>query len=128
MDEILKLKEQEKILEAFAEPAFQALLMNAQKSAACSENEISLDTLTELIIARVRKGDNIQNRIGINHAVEIIDQIDAVSLSALTVLYAVENFVSKKVDPIESIKHIDNLCQNGRERQLHQKLSKRFAP
>lgn len=118
MDEILKLKEQEKILEAFEEPAFQALLMNAQKSAACSENEISLDNLTELIIARVRKGDNIQNRIGINHAVEIIDQIDAVSLSALTVLYAVENFVSKKVDPIEGIKHIDNLYSILMEQEL----------
>ena len=52
-DRIEKLEERVKVLESFADPAFQVSLMNAQKSAACSENGISIDILAELIISRV---------------------------------------------------------------------------
>ena len=118
MGEILKLKEKGKILEAFEDPAFQALLMNAQKSAACSENETSIDILTELIISRVNKGDNVQNRIGINHAIEIIDQVDADSLCALTVLYAVENYIYTTGDPIVGLKQLDKLYRSLIQQEL----------
>ena len=106
-DRIENLEERVKVLESFADPSFQVSLMYAQKSAACSENETSIDILTELIISRVNKGNNVQNRIGINHAIEIIDQVDAESLCALTVLYAVENYIYATGNPCEGIKYLN---------------------
>lgn len=117
-DRIEKLEERVKVLESFSDPSFQVSLMNAQKSAACSENETSIDILTELIISRVNKGNNVQNRIGINHAIEIIDQVDTESLCALTVLYAVENYIYTTGDPIVGLKQLDKLYQSLMQQKL----------
>ena len=117
-DRIENLEERVKVLESFADPSFQVSLMYAQKSAACSENETSIDILTELIISRVNKGDNVQNRIGINHAIEIIDQVDAESLCALTVLYAVENYIYTTGDPIVGLKQLDKLYRSLIQQEL----------
>lgn len=117
-DRIEKLEERVKVLESFSDPSFQVSLMNAQKSAACSENGISIDILTELIISRVNKGDNVQNRIGINHAIEIIDQVDATSLCAVTVLYAVENYIYTAGNPISGLQELNKLYSSLMQQAL----------
>lgn len=115
---IEKLEERVKVLESFANSSFQVSLINAQKSAACSENEVAIDILTELIIARVFKGDNVQNRIGINHAIEIIDQVDSASLCALTVLYTVTNYIYTFGEPIKGLQQLNNLYSVMMQQEL----------
>lgn len=62
-------------LEAFADPSFQLLLVEAQKAAASTERTANYDLLAELLIHRVQKGENRSIRAGISRAVKIVDEI-----------------------------------------------------
>lgn len=79
-------------LEAFADPSFQLLLVQAQKAAASTERPADYDLLSELLIHRFQKGENRVTRVGINRAVEIVDQISDDALLGLTVFHAVSGF------------------------------------
>jgi hypothetical protein len=79
-------------LEAFADPSFQLLLIEAQKTAASTERPADYDLLSELLIHRFEKGENRYTRAGISRAVEIVDEISDDSLLGLTVSHAVSTF------------------------------------
>lgn len=79
-------------LEAFADPSFQLLLVEAQKTAASTERPADYDLLAELLIHRFQKGGNRFIRAGISRAVEIVDEISDDALLGLTVFHSVSNF------------------------------------
>ncbi len=79
-------------LEAFADPSFQLLLVEAQKTAASTERPADYDLLSELLIHRFLKGENRITRAGINRAVEIVDEISDDALLGLTVVHAATYF------------------------------------
>jgi hypothetical protein len=83
----------ENALSAFADPAFQILLKEAQKSAASTEREADYDLLSELMLHRFKKGENRNTRAGISRAVEIVDQISDEALLGLTIIHAVSFFL-----------------------------------
>lgn len=87
-----KMEEVDGALEAFADPSFQLLLVEAQKTAAATERPADYDLLSELLIHRFLKGENRVTRAGINRAVEIVDSISDDALLALTVSHAVSTF------------------------------------
>jgi hypothetical protein len=87
-----KMEEVNGALEAFADPSFQLLLVEAQKTAAATERPADYDLLSELLIYRFQKGVNRITRAGITRAVEIVDEISDEALLGLTVSHAVSSF------------------------------------
>lgn len=87
-----KMEKVDGALEAFADPSFQLLLVEAQKTAASTERPADYDLLSELLIHRFQKGDNRVARAGISLAVDIVDKISDEALLGLTVAHAVNNF------------------------------------
>lgn len=87
-----KMDSIEGALEAFADPSFQLLLVEAQKTAASTERPADYDLLSELLIHRFQKGDNRVTRAGISRAVEIVDEIADDALLGLTVFHSVNYF------------------------------------
>lgn len=85
-------------LEAFADPSFQLLLVEAQKTAASTERPADYDLLAELLIHRFQKGDNRVTRAGISRAVEIVDEISDNALLGLTVFHSISNFFPNSGD------------------------------
>jgi hypothetical protein len=81
--------QEEQALSAFSDPAFQMLLLEAQKRAASTEREPDYELLSELMLHRFKKGVNRNVRAGISRAVEIVDQISDEALLGLTLIHAV---------------------------------------
>lgn len=79
-------------ISSFADPAFQVLLTNAQRTAVASEREADYDMLSELLVCHIEKGKARKTRTGISKAVEIVDKIDDDALCALTVIYAIQQY------------------------------------
>jgi hypothetical protein len=88
-----KMKAVDGVLEAFADPSFQLLLVEAQKTAASTERPPDYDLLSELLIHRFQKGDNRVIRAGISRAVEIVDKISDDALLGLTIFHSVSYFI-----------------------------------
>lgn len=84
---IPKMQKIDEGLKSFADPSFQMLLVEAQKSAASSEREEDYDLLSELLVKRITSGDNRNERAGIHHAISIVDNISSSALQALTLFY-----------------------------------------
>ncbi len=84
-----KMKAIDGALEAFADPSFQLLLVEAQKTAASTERPADYDLLSELLVHRFQKGTDRNTRAGITRAVEIVDEISDEALLGLTVFHAV---------------------------------------
>jgi hypothetical protein len=104
-----KMEEVNGALEAFADPGFQLLLVEAQKAAASTERTADYDLLSELLIHRFQKGDNRVMRAGISRAVEIVDKISDDALLGLTVAHAVTAFLPASGDIIQGLDVLDNL-------------------
>lgn len=104
-----RIEEIENAIPMFADPVFQVLLKNAQRSAAVSDREDDYELLTELIIAHVEKGVNRKNRIGIQKATEIIGMIDNDALCALTVAHAVGSFIPMQETAKEGLQNLNQL-------------------
>ncbi|RJP79278.1 MAG: hypothetical protein C4522_10395 [Desulfobacteraceae bacterium] len=96
-------------LEAFADPSFQLLLVEAQKTAAATERTADYDLLSELLIHRFQKGENRITRAGITRAVEIVDEISDEALLGLTVSHAVSTFLPVSGDVHQGIDVLNNL-------------------
>lgn len=88
-----KMSSIEGALEVFADPGFQMLLIEAQKTAACTEREADYDLLSELLVQRFQKGGNRKTRAGISRAVKIVDEISDDALLGLTILHSVGSFI-----------------------------------
>lgn len=104
-----KMEEVDGALEAFTDPSFQLLLVEAQKTAASTERPADYDLLSELLIHRFKKGANRFTRAGISRAVEIVDEIDDDALLGLTVLHAVSNFMPVSGDIHKGLNVLNNL-------------------
>jgi len=87
-----KMEQVEGALEAFADPSFQLLLFEAQKTAASTERPADYDLLSELLFHRFQKGNNRNVRAGISLAVDIVDKVSDEALLGLTVAHAVAQF------------------------------------
>lgn len=96
-------------LEAFADPSFQLLLVEAQKSAASTERTADYDLLSELLIHRCQKGENRIIRAGISRAVEIVDKISDDALLGLTVFHSVSYFFPASGDIHEGLNVLNDL-------------------
>ncbi|WP_216645038.1 LPO_1073/Vpar_1526 family protein [Halomonas sp. THAF5a] len=88
-----KMERVEGALEAFADPSFQLLLVEAQKTAAATERPADYDLLSELLIHRFQKGSNRNARAGISLAIDIVDKVSDEALLGLTVAHAVAQFI-----------------------------------
>ena len=96
-------------LEAFADPSFQLLLVEAQKTAASTERPADYDLLAELLIHRFKKGENRIIRAGISRAVEIVDEISDDALLGLTVFHSVSNFFPASGDIHQGLNVLNDL-------------------
>lgn len=104
-----KMEAVEGALESFADPSFQLLLVEAQKTAASTERPVDYDLLSELLIHRFQKGENRVARAGIHRAVEIVDDISDDALLGLTVYHAVTYFVPTSGNIYEGLNVLNDL-------------------
>lgn len=104
-----KITQVEGALEAFADPSFQLLLVEAQKTAASTERPADYDLLSELLIHRFQKGENRIARAGISLAVEIVDKVADDALLGLTVRHALDSFIPYSGDIHEGLDVLDGL-------------------
>ncbi len=104
-----KMDEVDGALEAFADPSFQLLLVEAQKTAASTERPADYDLLAELLIHRFLKGENRVTRAGISRAVEIVDEISDEALLGLTVFHSVTFFFPASGDIIQGLNTLNDL-------------------
>ncbi|WP_208864450.1 LPO_1073/Vpar_1526 family protein [Pedobacter suwonensis] len=96
-------------LETFADPSFQLLLVEAQKTAASTERPADYDLLAELLIHRFQKGENRVVRAGISRAVEIVDEISDEALLGLTVFHSISNFFPASGDIHKGLNVLNDL-------------------
>lgn len=104
-----KMAQVEGALEAFADPSFQLLLVEAQKTAASTERPADYDLLSELLIHRFQKGENRIARAGISLAVEIVDKVSDDALLGLTATHAVNMFSPITGDIYQGLDVLNNL-------------------
>lgn len=104
-----KMERVEGALEAFGDPSFQLLLVDAQKAAASTERPADYDLLSELLIHRFKKGDNRIARAGISLAVDIVDKISNEALLGLTVVHTVNNFLPLAGNINQGLDDLNNL-------------------
>jgi len=107
-----KMAEVEGALQAFADPAFQILLVEAQKTAASTERQEDYDLLSELLIHRFKKGENRIARAGISLAVGIVDKISDEALLGLTVAHAISYFSPISGDIYKGLDDLNDLFES----------------
>ena len=107
-----KMENVEGALEAFADPSFQLLLVEAQKTAAATERTVDYDMLSELLVYRFQKGENRTIWAGISRAVEVIDEIADDALLGLTAFHAVHTFFPTTGDIQIGLDVLDKLFGN----------------
>ncbi len=106
---IPKMQKIEGALEAFADPSFQIMLTSAHKTAAVTENQDDYSILSELLIHRIKKGNDRKSIAGISKAIEIVNEVPEDSLLGLTVEYAWEvvepnsGVISEGLDVLDNI-------------------------
>lgn len=99
----------EKGLEAFTDPAFQFLLVEAQKSAASTERTVDYDLLSELLVNRIQNGEDRKTRAAISRAVEIVEEISDDALIGLTIAHSISRFMPLFGDIQKGLNLLDNL-------------------
>lgn len=104
-----KMEEVNGALEAFADPSFQLLLVEAQKTAASTERPADYDLLSELLIHRIQKGESRIIRAGISRAVEVVDEISDDALLGLTVFHVVNTFFPNSGDVYQGLDVLNDL-------------------
>lgn len=83
---LTKIKENSANLSSFADPSFQRDIIRAQMSAAESDREADVDTLAELLMARMNGKLKRATKTGIRKAMEIVPELEADELMVLTIL------------------------------------------
>ena len=117
-DELIKrMQKVENSFNAFSDPAFQFLLLEAQKTAAKTNRSVDYELLSELLINKTKTTNNSNIRVGISRAIEVVDDVSDDSLIALTV------FIATLYNPItgnmaEGLDIIDNLFEKALYRNL----------
>lgn len=113
-----KVQQVDGMLEAFRDPSFQFLLVEAQKRAAASDRDVDLEMLTELLVHRVEKKDDRKIKASISRAVEIVDQIDDDALCGLTLVYAITSWAATSGDISQGLTVMNNLFSSLCYREL----------
>lgn len=108
-DLIPRMQKIEGALEAFADPSFQVMLTSANKTAAITTNENDYSLLSELLIHRIKKGNDRKVITGVSKAIEIVNEIPEESLLGLTVLYAWQMIQPQSGCINEGLDVLDNL-------------------
>ncbi|MBQ2673628.1 MAG: hypothetical protein IJG07_02965 [Prevotella sp.] len=88
----------EKGFEAFGDPAFQFLLIDAQKAAATTDRKNDYQVLAELLARRTKAGNDRKSQIHIKKAVEMLPFVTDDALLGLTV-----TFVLLKIIPVSGV-------------------------
>jgi len=83
---LTKIKENSANLSSFADPSFQRDIVRAQMSAAESDREADVDTLAELLMARMNGKLKRATKTGIRKAMEIVPELEANELMVLTIM------------------------------------------
>ena len=104
-----KMEEVEGALDIFADPSFQLLLVEAQKTAAATERPADYDLLSELLIHRFKAGENRITRAGINRAVGIVDEISDDALLGITIYHTVTSILPATNDVHQGLNILENL-------------------
>ena len=89
---LTKIKEISANLSSFADPSFQRDIVRAQMSAAESDREADVDALAELLMARMNGKLKRATKTGIRKAMEIVPELEADELAALTALLFYNRF------------------------------------
>ena len=95
---IPRIKKIENGLEAYKDPAYQMLLIEASKNAAAPSRTLDYSMLSELMARRFEKKEDIKSNAIISKAVDIINLIDNDSLTALSVIY----FIVTHIRPVSA--------------------------
>lgn len=104
-----KMEKVDGALEAFSDPSFQLLLVEAQKTAASTERPADYDLLSELLVHRFIKGNNRIARAGISLAVDIVDKVSDEALLGLTVAHSINSFIPLSGNIQEGLDALNNL-------------------
>ncbi len=86
-DLLARMSKIEKGFEAFGDPAFQFLLIDAQKAAATTDRKNDYQVLAELLARRTKVGNDRKSQIHIKKAVEMLPFITDDALLGLTVTF-----------------------------------------
>lgn len=97
------------LLDNLKDPSIQILLYDAQKTAASTERPVDYSLLSELLIHRVKKGNNRSIRAGVSRAIKIVDEISDEALLGLTVAHSVSQFIPKTGNIKEGIEILSDL-------------------
>ena len=98
-----KIKENPTHIQAFSDPSFQRDIVRAQIAAAESDREPDIETLAELLLARMNGKLKRSTKTGLRKAIEIVSELEDEELTALTVLlfcsrYLPNNTMASHVD------------------------------
>ena len=99
----------DKSLSFFGDPAFQLTLRQAQISAASSDRESDYEMLSKLLLHRIEQGNNLDRRLGVCKAIEIVNQVTEEALIALTMVYVVTKFIPVSNNVSEGLSVLDKL-------------------
>ena len=99
----------ENILDSLKDPSVQILLASAQKSAASTERVQDYSLLSELLIHRVKKGENRSVRAGVARAVEVVDKISDEALVGITLYLAIVAWCPASGSISHGLKVLDRL-------------------
>lgn len=104
-----KMLAYDKSLSFFGDPAFQFTLRQAQISAASSDRESDYEMLSKLLLHRIEQGQNLDRRLGVCKAIEIVNQVTEEALIGLTMVYVVTKFIPVSNDVNEGLSVLDAL-------------------
>lgn len=80
------------LIDAFKDPAIQIFFREEQKTALCSDRDIDMSLLSEMLVYRINNKNNIPKKASVLKAVEIIDKVSTEALTALTIRYLISFF------------------------------------
>jgi len=106
---IPRVEKIEKDFQSFSDPSFQFELRNAQKVAACTDNDGDYELLSELLVHRIEKGTERKTKASISKAIEIVDQVDEDALCALTIIYAINSWIVTSGNITQGLTLMNNL-------------------
>ena len=100
---IEKIKKDPSNIQAFSDPSFQRDIVRTQIAAAESDREPDIETLSELLLARMNGKLKRSTKTGLRKAIEIVPELEDEELTALAALlfcnrYSINNIRASHVD------------------------------
>lgn len=105
-DLMARVKKCEKDLSSFSDPGFLQNVRIAQESAAVSERKEDIETLSELLLARMKNGLKCTTKTSIRKAMEIVPEIEDAELMALSAFLFYVKYNVKSVYGINSTQYL----------------------